>query len=67
MDFNYFDKLDTLSDILDQATKQFNKDIKLFKGDLTEEEKAQLVQMDKAVKEANGITAEVRRKASKRK
>lgn len=67
MDFNYFDNLDVLSDMLDKATKQFNKDVKLFKGDLTEEERAQIKEMDRVVKQANDTTAEVRRKASKRK
>jgi hypothetical protein len=67
MDFNYFDNLDVLSDMLDKATKQFNKDVKLFKGDLTEEERAQIKEMDRVVKQANDTTAEVRRKANKRK
>lgn len=67
MDFNYLDNLDVLSSMLDKATKQFSKDIKLVKGDLTEEERAQLVEMDRVVGQANDVAAEIRRKAKDRK
>ena len=66
MDFDYTEHLPMLTDLLGKAQKQFAKDIKL-QGNVTSEERAQIIEMNRVAEMAHDTTSELARKAKKRK
>lgn len=66
MDFDYTENLHLLTGILDKAQKQFAKDIKL-QGNVTNEERAQIAEMDRVIEIAHNTTSELARKAKSKK
>ncbi len=66
MDFDYTKDLPLLSNMLENAMKQFGKDIKL-QSNITDEDRAQISEMERVANMARETTNEIARKAKKRK